>query len=114
MALDRLKPITSQSKSSLSVGGSRFDQGDRIDSGQNIQKTLKPELVHGESEISDHTKDLQRNLMKQVHEDVIHKPNMLMSLDHGDADDSSNRDSDSGEAVLWLDSSISKLVKVRH
>jgi len=41
------------------------------------KKTVKPELVHGESEISDHTKDLQKNLMRQVHEDVINKPNML-------------------------------------
>ncbi|XP_060846905.1 filamin A-interacting protein 1-like [Rhopalosiphum padi] len=42
-------------------------------------KTVKPELVHGESEISDHTKDLQKNLMRQVHEDVINKPNMLVN-----------------------------------
>uniref|UniRef100_A0A2S2P2R2 Lebercilin n=1 Tax=Schizaphis graminum TaxID=13262 RepID=A0A2S2P2R2_SCHGA len=43
------------------------------------QSTVKPELVHGESEISDHTKDLQKNLMRQVHEDVINKPNMLVN-----------------------------------
>lgn len=54
-------------------------------------KSHKSKIVHGESEISDHTKDLQKNLMKQIHEDVINKPDMLMNdtlisssrLDHG-------------------------------
>ncbi|CAI6357058.1 unnamed protein product [Macrosiphum euphorbiae] len=50
---------------------------DRVASTGIPRKTVKPELVHGESEISDHTKDLQKNLMRQVHEDVINKPNML-------------------------------------
>ncbi|XP_016659166.1 uncharacterized protein LOC100572572 [Acyrthosiphon pisum] len=50
---------------------------DRVASTGIPRKTGKPELVHGESEISDHTKDLQKNLMRQVHEDVINKPNML-------------------------------------
>lgn len=35
--------------------------------------------VHGDSsEISDHTEELQMNLMRQVHEDVINAPNMLV------------------------------------
>jgi len=52
---------------------------DRVASTGIPRKTVKPELVHGESEISDHTKDLQKNLMRQVHEDVINKPNMLIN-----------------------------------
>lgn len=38
----------------------------------------KPELARSESDVSDHTKDLQRNLMRQVHGDVIDRPDMLM------------------------------------
>jgi len=52
---------------------------DRVASTGIPTKAVKPELVHGESEISDHTKDLQKNLMRQVHEDVINKPNMLVN-----------------------------------
>lgn len=67
-------------------------QGDRARPlTDNYLNSPKPKLVHGESEISDHTKDLQKNLMKQVHEDVINTPNMLINdpqissswLDHG-------------------------------
>lgn len=67
-------------------------------------KTVKPELVHGESEISDHTKDLQKNLMRQVHEDVINKPNMLVN----DKMESSNSISVSSD----LNSGIAELMKV--
>ncbi|XP_015364028.1 PREDICTED: uncharacterized protein LOC107161922 [Diuraphis noxia] len=52
---------------------------DRVASPKIPRKTARPELVHGESEISDHTKDLQKNLIIQVHEDVINKPNMLVN-----------------------------------
>lgn len=38
----------------------------------------KPELARSESDVSDHTKDLQRNLMRQVHGDMIDRPDMLM------------------------------------
>lgn len=38
----------------------------------------KPELARSESDVSDHTKDLQRNLMRQVHGDVVDRPDMLM------------------------------------
>lgn len=67
-------------------------------------KTVKPELVHGESEISDHTKDLQKNLMRQVHEDVINKPNMLVN----DKMESSNSIGVSSD----LNSGIAELMKV--
>jgi len=67
-------------------------------------KTIKPELVHGESEISDHTKDLQKNLMRQVHEDVINKPNMLVNYEM----ESSNSIGVSSN----LNSGIAELMKV--
>ncbi|XP_025195971.1 asparagine-rich protein [Melanaphis sacchari] len=66
-------------------------------------KTAKPELVHDESEISDHTKDLQKNLMRQIHEDVINKPNMLVN----DKMESSN----SIGVSSHLNSGIAKLMK---
>lgn len=57
-------------------------------------------LVHGESsEISDHTEELQMNLMRQVHEDVINAPDMLV-----------NEISDSSDSTLIR--GISALVKV--
>jgi len=77
---------------------------DRVASTEVPRKTVKPELVHGESEISDHTKDLQKNLMRQVHEDVINKPNMLVN----DKMESSNSCAESTD----LNSGIVKLMKV--
>lgn len=59
---------------------------------------LKPELVHGESEISDHTKELQKNLMMQIHEDVINEPHTLIG--------------NKIEETSWLSRSISKMIKV--
>lgn len=46
----------------------------------------KPELTRGDSDVSDHTKDLQRNLMRQVHGDVIDRPDMLMRDETGSPD----------------------------
>lgn len=77
---------------------------DRMASTEIPRKTVKPELVHGESEISDHTKDLQKNLMRQVHEDVINKPNMLVN----DKMESSNLCGDSRD----LNFGIAELMKV--
>lgn len=77
---------------------------DRVASTGIPRNTVKPELVHGESEISDHTKDLQKNLMRQVHEDVINKPNMLVNYKMK----SSNSCGDSRD----LDVGISELMKV--
>ncbi|XP_022180084.1 uncharacterized protein LOC111040465 [Myzus persicae] len=76
---------------------------DRMASTETPRKTVKPELVHCESEISDHTKDLQKNLMRQVHEDVINKPNMLVN----DKMESSNSRGDSKD----LNIGISELMK---
>jgi len=87
------------SKNSLLV-----DVVDRVASTGIPKKTVRPELVHGESEISDHTKDLQKNLMIQVHEDVINKPSMLVN----DKIESSNSCSESRD----LYSGISELMKV--
>lgn len=66
------------------------------------KELLKPELVHGESEISDHTKELQKNLMSQIHEDVINKPHMLVKNDKVKTSD----------AMLWLNRNISDMIKV--
>lgn len=60
--------------------------------------SLKPKLVHGESEISDHTKELQKNLMKQVHEDVINTPDMLIKDTH--------------KSSSWLDHGITNVIGV--
>lgn len=62
----------------------------------------KPDLVHVESNISDNTKELQKNLMQQVHEDVINRSNMLV----GDNIDSSDT------SKSWLSHEISELIKV--
>jgi len=77
---------------------------DRVASTEIPRKTTRPELVHGESEISDHTKELQKNLMIQVHEDVINKPNMLIN----DKMESSNSYGESRD----LYSGIAELMKV--
>jgi len=77
---------------------------DRVTSTGIPRKTVKPELVHGESEISDHLKDLQKNLMRQVHEDVINKPNMLANYKM----ESCNSCGDSKD----LDFGIAELMKV--
>lgn len=80
------------------------DVVDRVASTGFPRKMVRPELVHGESEISDHTKDLQKNLMIQVHEDVINKPSMLVN----DKIESSNSCSESRD----LYSGIAELMKV--
>jgi hypothetical protein len=64
----------------------------------------KPALVHGESDLSDHTKDLQKNLMRQVHEDVVNKPKMLVAK--------KNNSSESSCATSRLSYGISELIKV--
>ncbi|VVC37598.1 Lebercilin domain [Cinara cedri] len=67
----------------LMAGADGNDHSDQTPSslpdrdGTSIKQELL--LVHGESsEISDHTEELQMNLMRQVHEDVINAPNMLV------------------------------------
>lgn len=81
---------------------------DRAVSPRISARTVKPELVHGESEISDHTKDLQKNLMRQIHEDVINKPNMLvndkmgLSNPFGDASHLNNEISELMKVLLFL------------
>jgi len=77
---------------------------DRVASSRIPPKTVKHGSVHGESEISDHTKDLQKNLIRQVHEDVINKPNMLVNYEM----ESSNSLADSSN----LNFGISELMKV--
>lgn len=69
------------------------------------EKPSKPMLVHGESDFSDHTKDLQMNQIRQVHQDTIHKPNMLLMGDRSDSP-TSNKNS------LWLNNEISELMTV--
>jgi len=79
--------------------------GDRLMSTNTNRKSLKLELLHDESEISDQTKDLQKNLMRQVHEDVINKPDMLAN-DKTIMSDSSETNSS------WLNHGISELIEV--
>lgn len=69
------------------------------------EKRPKPVLIHGESDISDHSKDLQMNQIRQVHQDTIHKPDLLLT---GDKSDSPTSDKNS----LWLNHEISELMTV--
>lgn len=62
----------------------------------------KPDLVHVESDVSDNTRELQKNLMQQIHEDVINRSNMLVD-DKIDFSDTSKS---------WLYNGISELIKV--
>lgn len=63
---------------------------------------MKPELTHSESDISDHTKDLQKNLIRQIHEDMINEPTMNINPDTSDTSDTKS----------WLDHRISESIQV--
>lgn len=96
-----------QSKSSVSgcVDYKNRSSSDRLVPSDSTRKLSRPELVHGESEISDHTKDMQKNLMRQIHEDVINKPNMLVKSKTSTPDSS-------GDNMTCLEDGISELIKV--
>ncbi|XP_050426232.1 GRIP1-associated protein 1-like isoform X2 [Adelges cooleyi] len=84
------KELMSIRNAELCIGEESFEQQTT-----NVpRKSIKPELKHEDSEISEHTSEMQITLMRQIHQDVIEKPKMLMKNDTTDFSDRpwANRD----------------------